>query len=77
MFFLKIYKGYVIKDNTTNPKVIMQTVLCNRGFVSSASNHAKGFHSHLRTIESEGNWIAYNLDKLLCSIFRQYEIYIS
>ncbi|KAK8897112.1 hypothetical protein M9Y10_015046 [Tritrichomonas musculus] len=67
----------LIVDLDSNLKLLQKTVLYNRRFIAAASNHAEGFHAHLKKIAKENKGIEYNLSKLIKKINKRYIKYAS
>lgn len=65
----------IIVDLESNQELIYKTVLCYRNFIAAASNHAEGFHTHLKKIANEKKGIEYNLSKLIEKINKRYVKY--
>lgn len=43
----------LIVDLDSNQNLVQKTVLCFRGFIAATSNHAEGFHTHLKNFKRE------------------------
>lgn len=67
----------LVIDLESNQNLIHKTVLCFRNFIAAASNHAEGFHTHLKKIAKEKKGIEYNLNKLIQKINKRYIKYAS
>lgn len=75
--FVCISDDKVIADPEVDDDLIKKTVLFNRSYVASSSNHAEGFHRQLKSIASLNLGIEHNIDKLIKQIYKRYDKYKS
>lgn len=75
--FVCISDEKIIADPNVDDDLIKKTVLFNRSYVASSSNHAEGFHRQLKTIAGLHLGIENNIDLLIKQIYKRYEKYKS
>lgn len=67
----------IVPDLDNKKEEIAKNVLFHRGPIAAATNHTKGFHTHLKIISKDHKGIEYNLLKLIEKINKRYLKYAS
>lgn len=73
--FVCIQEDKIIADPNVDDALLNKTVLFNRAYIASSSNHAEGFHRQLKSIAKLNLGIEYNLEKLIEQINKRYDKY--
>ena len=75
--FVCVQGDQIIADPNVDDALLNKTVLFNRAYVASSSNHAEGFHRQLKSIAKLNLGIEHNLEKLIEQIHKRYNKYRS